>query len=113
MKKSAPSSKSQTNPKVEAALKAVYADGLNIYAMIGKLKKRYSSLESFPDRVLLGVCASYWRCKPTVRKRWPWFIAAMETETRLWICDQHEAEKPDPRAPAAQSIRDIMRNMFK
>lgn len=99
--------------EVAIALKAVYADGFNIYAAIGRLKKRYTALDKFPDEVLLGVCRGYWRCKPGIRARWPWFLKAMETETRLWICDQRAAENAaHKKAPVAQSIRDIMKGMF-
>jgi hypothetical protein len=97
--------------EVGIALKAVYADGFNIYAAINRLKKKMNRQE-FPDVVLLGVCKSYWSCKPGIRGRWPWFLSSMEYQTRLWICDSHEAENAKhKRAPVSQSIRDIMKGM--
>ena len=111
MKRSVNTLKNQTkNPVVEKELKGVYSDGFNIYAAINKLKKTMNRSD-FPDDVIVGVCRSYWRSKPGIKGRWPWFLAAMEYQTRLWICDQHEASKPDPRAPMAQSIKQILKGI--
>ena len=102
--------KDPATARVDSALKAIYADGFNIYAAINKLKKKLTSVDKFPDEVLLGVCESYWRSKPGIKNRWPWFVAAMEYQTRLWICDQNQKAKPDPRAGFSQSIKEILGN---
>ena len=99
------------NEAVKTSLAAVYESGFNIYAAINKLKKKMNRKDHFPDEVLIAVCDSYWNNKPGIKKRWPWFIQAMVTETNLWSCAQHEKAKPDPRAPMAQSIKDILRNI--
>ena len=99
------------NKILEKALADIYADDFNIYAAINKLKKKMNRKDHFPDEVLIAVCDSYWNNKPGIKKRWPWFIQAMVTETNLWSNAQHEAAKPDPRGPVAQSIKDIMKGI--
>lgn len=91
---------------------AVYADDFNIYAAINKLKKKMNRKDPFPDEVLIGVCDSYWNNKPGIKKRWPWFVAAMEYQTRLFICDAEEAKNAEyKKQPMAESIKQIMRRM--
>ena len=104
-----PAAPSADSEKVKAALKTVYDDGFNIYASINRLKKEMGRKDHFPDEVLIGVCNSYWKNRDMIKARWPWFIQAMTTESNLWINRQHQAEKPDPRGPVSQSIKDIMR----
>lgn len=108
--------------ELKTKLKSVYKDGFNIYAALNKVKRkikvpadmRGTTEHDFPDEVLIGVCDSYWRSKPGIKDRWPWFLSAMEYQTRLWISDQREQENAKhKRAPASQALKDIMKGMFQ
>ena len=76
---------------VDNLLKEVYKDGLNIYALINKLKKqlKWSKDKKFPPEVLLKVCEQYTKDKDKITKQWPWFIKVIELETSQYFARQH------------------------
>lgn len=64
---------------LRAVLKEVFNDGMNIYALINKLKRIYGwpQEQQFPEEVLIKVCQSYHKNKPGIKNKWPWFCAAI------------------------------------
>lgn len=77
--------KRQASPALQAAFNKM---PLNIYALIGKLKKEvgWPKDHLIPEEVLLKVCGTYSRGK--VKKAWPWFTTSIKR-----ACEDYTAKK--------------------
>ncbi len=76
--------KPQPSKELKAALDEISKGGLNIYALINKLKKQMDLPKDFqfPEEVLLKVCQAY--DKKKIQEPWPWFVKVIKDETAMW-----------------------------
>jgi len=77
---------------VQIELRKLYDHGFNIYQLINRVKTRLKRKEDFPEQVLLGVCAAYWKEPAKITKPWPWFIRVLEAESAKWNANQQIQE---------------------
>jgi len=82
------------NPEVKQAMDEVYRSGFNIYALVGKVKKRlrWDSKRKFPDKVILRVCAEYKTCKPAIKEHWPWFVKVLKAQSEAYYAEEAQKE---------------------
>ena len=104
-------SKAEPSAALQAALKKISDDGLNIYSLINQLKKRMKQPKDFcfPEEVLLGVCAAYDRDKGKIDKPWPWFIKVIQIESGLWHANQQIKTNTNKQGDFSASIKTIMK----
>ena len=97
-------------PLLTAEFKKIAAEGLNLYALLGQLRKelKWSPSRRFPEEVLLAVCASYWHQKPAVREAWPWFVKVVTQEVGLWSAAQHVKEADGFKSKGPLSLGEIL-----
>ena len=91
-------------------LDKVYKQGFNIYALLGRFKKK--SKVDLPEAVIEKVCNSYLKNHEKIQNDWPWFITAVEKASREYFAEQSIKENQEyKKQPVAQSIKDIMRGI--
>ncbi len=89
-------------------LDKVYKQGFNIYALLGRFKKK--SKINLPEAVIEKVCNSYLKNHEKIQNDWPWFITAVEKASREYFAEQSIKENQEyKKQPVAQSIKEIMR----
>jgi len=101
-------------PEADKLLKEVYDNGLNIYQLINKVKKKmkWKKDQKFPAEVLIEVCKRYFKDRPSIKNAWGWFIIVIQSESAVYFARKsiEEGEKWK-KAPVAQSIKDIIRGI--
>jgi len=82
------------NPEVKQAMDEVYRSGFNIYALVGKVKKRlrWNPERKFPDKVILRVCAEYKTSKPEIKDHWPWLVKVLKAESEAYYAEEAQKE---------------------
>lgn len=92
-------SKAEPSAALKAALDKILKDGLNIYALMNKIKKESKVKAVIPEEVLLKVCDAYWLRKPDIKKPWPWFGRVLVAEWQDYNARkniaEHQAVKDD------------------
>lgn len=107
-----PKEPAKATPALQAALDEVFKQGFNIYALMGQFKKQSKLREPIPDEVLLAVCESFKKNKPT--DHWPYFKKVLLEESRNYFARRNIAEHEwHKNAPVAQSVQDIIASMGK
>lgn len=100
---------------LKTSLNEVYKGGLNIYALIERLKKelRWSKGQQFPDEVLMRVCDQYWLSRETIQKPWPWFLKVIKEQWYKYNAEnnikEHEQIKKDPGALSFAQILEAIK----
>ncbi len=97
-------------------IKKVHAEGLNISALINRVKKqmKWSAERHFPEEVMIGVCSHYLTNKDKIRNPWPWFIKVLEAECGSYYARESIAKGEEfKKAPVAQSLKNIMKGIGK
>lgn len=92
-------------------LRNVFKSGLNIYALIERMKKQlgWSKDRQFPDEVLLKVCHSYEQGKDKIENDWAWFCAAIKKASEEYFAEQNIKQGQEwKQQGVAQSIKDIL-----
>jgi len=103
--------KSVDNPQVKQAMDEVYRAGFNIYALIGKVKKRlnWPQKRRFPDDVILRICAQYRDSKPVISEHWPWFLRVLKAESEAYYAEQAQKEHARLKSGSGGcSLKDIL-----
>lgn len=106
--------KPEPSAALQAAFRAVFMDGLNIYALMTKIKKQLKQPAGFefPEEVLLKTCEAYWREKETIRQPWPWFVKVVADEWSRFNVNREVAEGESFKASGASPvIADILKRM--
>ena len=82
--------------------------GLNIYAMLNRLKAIRKENIYLPESVVVAVCKSYIKNRATIKNPWAWFQKAVTMEGRKQrIADtikENDSHKHEPAAPAVKSL---------
>ena len=80
-------------------MEQVYKNGLNIYALINRLKKQCKIPKDFPDEVIIEVCKEYQRYKKSIGNQWAWFTRVMVVKSREYFANKNieESKKWDKR----------------
>jgi phage replication O-like protein O len=87
----------------EESLKTVFNDGLNIYALMNRVKTelKWPAGKDFPEEVVLSVCDFYWKEKEKIRNPWPWFIVTLKQSIYNYHAkkniDEHNAFREEYR----------------
>ena len=103
--------KEQASPALQAALKTVSKEGLNIYSLINRFKKErgWPKDRLIPEEVLLKICEQYLKNKDKVKEAWPWFIKALELESAQYFAKKNITDHDKSRSQGiAFSIGDII-----
>ncbi|KKN73578.1 hypothetical protein LCGC14_0398940 [marine sediment metagenome] len=88
----------------------VYKQGFNIYALLGRFKKK--SKINLPEAVIEKVCLSYLKNHEKIQNDWPWFITAVKKASREYFAEQSIREGQGYKNhPVALSIKEIMKKM--
>jgi len=104
---------SKDNNTPSLALQAAFKEiPLNLYALIGKLKKQVGWPKDFqiPEEVLLKVCATY--NKDKVKQPWAWFTTSIKR-----ACEDYSAKKnieegeKFKKMPIAKAIEGLVRGI--
>lgn len=92
------------------ALNGILSQGLNIYALINRLKKDIGQPKEwhFPEEVLLRVCKAYEQDKGKIDKPWPWFVKVIKAESAMYFAQQ-QINANDKRTKWAFSIKDLLK----
>ena len=99
--------------KAEELLKRVHKNGLNIYALLNKLKKqlKWSKEQNFPSEVIIGVCERYFK-DAHIKREWPWFTVTIRAESAAYFARKSMEEGEDwKKAPVALSVKAIMKGI--
>jgi len=82
--------------------------GLNIYAMLNRLKAIRKENIYLPESVVVAVCKSYIKNRATIKNPWAWFQKAVTMEGRKQrIADtikENDSHNREPPAPAVKSL---------
>ncbi len=92
-------------------IKRVHAEGLNMSALINRLKKKmgWKPEDHFPEEVLIKVCDQYFKQKTIIKKPWAWFIRVIEAECGIYYAQKNREEgEKFKKAPVALSLKEIM-----
>jgi len=95
------------SPVLQTALNKVYKEGLNIYALLNKLKKESKVGARLPEEVILRVCNNYTQNKVKVENQWAWFTKAIIGAWEQWNVEQNIKDS-DKFKHSAVSIKDIL-----
>lgn len=102
--------------EVETVLKKVYDDGLNIYALINRLKRarKWKVDQNLPDDIILGVCSQYFKDKGSIKRPWPWFIKVVNMECDQWFARENIRQNEESKKQGMpQVMKDIFKDIFK
>jgi len=98
--------------KAKELMKAVYADGFNIYQCLNRLKKQLKLRVDFPPDAIIWTCESYFKEKP--KDHWPWFLEVFKRNSQRYFSNQKEQESKtrDKRSTfTPESIKKILKGM--
>lgn len=100
----------QASPALKAVLDKVYKEGLNIYALINKMKKQtgWKQDQHFPEGVLVRVCEQYHKDKIKIKKQWPWFCRVLIAETERYFADKNISEHKAIKQAGGMSLAQIL-----
>jgi len=88
------------SPALQAAIEKVIDNGLDIYALLGKLRKESKVSDQIPDEVYLKVCERYLEEKVSVKNPWAWFIVVLKKESAQYFANkniqEHKEYKNEP-----------------
>lgn len=103
--------KTAASPALKTVLDKIYnkGNGLNIYALMNKLKKQlgWPADRQFPEEVLLKVCATY--DKGQVKDEWAWFTTAIRKASEEWFAEQNIKENTEfKKQGMPQVLKDIL-----
>lgn len=94
---------------LESAFSNVFKEGLNIYALLNKLKKESKVGADVPESVLLRVIDSYKKNKAAVKEQWPWFCKAIVMEWHKYNAGQNIKESEEfKKKGTTKSIKEIL-----
>ncbi len=100
--------------KLREELQRIHDSGLNIYALINRVKRELKSSKAhIPDEVLLRVCEHYWFEKNQIRKAFPWFIKVLKMEWMAYnantvIAEHAEFKKDDSSRGGIEALDAIL-----
>ena len=101
---------------LQAALDNVYKSGLNIYSLIGRLKKiiKVGKGWHFPEEVLIEACEQYHKDKDKIKDEWPWFIKVIHAKSDEYFANKNIKEnKARKQEGMPQAIKEIMADALK
>ena len=101
-------SKAQPSAELKAAFKQVHADGLDIYALIGRFYKETNLNTKLPEKVLMRICDSYKRNRSKIKRRWPWFIFALKSESSQHFAQMSMEEAKHFKAEPPAMVLDVI-----
>lgn len=100
--------------EADKLLDKVNEEGLNVYALLNKLRKKlgWKKKQHFPAEVIVAVCRQYIRDKAKIKRQWAWFAKVIQAESAAHFARKsiQEGEK-FKKAPVAQSIKEIMKGI--
>ena len=98
--------------QAEIAMKKVLDDGLNIYALINRLKKerKWAADQNFPDEIIIGVCNQYFKDKDSIKRPWPWFLKVTNIECDMWHARENIRQNDEFKK---EGMPQVMKDIFK
>ncbi len=94
-------------------LKQINNEGdINIYKLLGRLKKEMKAKEDFPAEIIIGVCNRYLKDKANINSPWPWLVKVFKIECNQYYAgmSRQEGEKQKDQ-PVPKLIKDVLKTM--